>query len=127
MSQEKIKSLEKEQESQAYKIKSLEKTIDSMIPPLIAQLKEVGDKLSANTEAVTKSTMSQEHLSEEVRELKDSSAQKWKRIGEIEKTQAANQVVINAVKGIGGKMIILSMTIIISAIGLAVAIVKTMG
>lgn len=124
MSQEKIAELEKRQESQDYKILSLEKTIDALFPPLIEQLKEVGTKLAENTEALTKSAMAQEHLSSEVQELKDSSSKKWERINTIEKTQAANQVVINAVKGLGGKLIALSITIVGSAIGLAVVISK---
>jgi len=126
MSAEKITQLEKEQETQAYKILSLEKTIDAMFPPLIEQLKEVSSRLGANTEAVLKSTLAQEHLSEDVKKLEDSSTEKWKRINDIEKTQAANQVVINAVKGLGGKMLALGLTVIIAAIGVAVAVSKSL-
>jgi len=126
MSAEKITQLEKEQETQAYKILSLEKTIDAMFPPLIEQLKEVSSRLGANTEAVLKSTLAQEHLSEDVKKLEDSSTEKWKRINDIEKTQAANQVVINAVKGLGGKMLALGLTVIVAAIGVAVAVSKSL-
>ena len=127
MSTDKINQLEKEQESQAYKIHSLEKTIDVMFPPLIEQLRDVAAKLCANTEALTKATIAQEHLSADVKELKDSSAEKWKRINDIEKTQAANQVVINAVKGLGSKMMVASFAVVISAIGIAVAVIKSTG
>ena len=122
MSPDKISQLEREQESQAYKIQSLEKTIDALFPPLIEQLKEVGSKLSANTEAVTKSTMAQEHLSADVKELKLSSNTTNKRINAIEVTQAANQVVINMVKGMGVKIFASTITIVLSAVGVVVVI-----
>ena len=97
------------------------------MPPLIEQLKEVSKQLSGNTEAIMKSTLAQEHLSADVKELKQSSAEKWKKINNIEKTQAANQVVINAVKGLGSKLVAVAVTVLFSAIGLAVAIVKGLG
>ena len=126
MSQEKINQLEKEQESQSYKIQSIEKTIDVLFPPLIEQLKEVSANLSANTQAVTKSTMAQEHLSKDVQELKDYNAENRKEINSIKLTQSANQVVINAVKGIGMKIFASTITIVVSAIGVAAVIIKSM-
>lgn len=126
MSQEKITQLEKEQESQAYKIQSLEKTIDALFPPLIEQLKDVSSELKANTAATTKSTMAQEHLSADVKELKDSSTKAQEEINAIKVTQSANQVVINAVKGIGMKIFASTITIVIACIGVVAVVIKTM-
>lgn len=127
MSQERIDKLQQKQEDQEYKILSLEKSIEALFPPLIEQLKDVSTKLSDNTEAIMKSTIAQEHLSADVKELKESSVEKQKRISEIEKRQAANQVVIDAVKGLGSKLVMLGITVITAAIGLAVTISKTLG
>lgn len=125
MSQEAITELKKKQDSQEFKIQSMEKTIDVLFPPLIEQLKEVSSNLAANTQAITKSTMAQEHLSKDVQELKSSSAEKWKEINAIKVTQSANQVVINAVKGIGMKIFASTITIVVAAIGAAIVVIKS--
>lgn len=125
MSQEAITELKKKQDSQEFKIQSMEKTIDVLFPPLIEQLKEVSSNLAANTQAITKSTMAQEHLSKDVQELKSSSAEKWKEINAIKVTQSANQIVINAVKGIGMKIFASTITIVVAAIGAAIVVIKS--
>lgn len=131
MSIDKINHLEKEQEIHAYKIESINKTIDVLFPPLIEQLKEVSSNLAANTLAINNSTLAQEHLTKDVQDLKDSGEKLSKAIDdtnkeitEIKITQSGNQVVINAVKGIGMKIFASTVTIVIAAIGVAAAIIK---
>ena len=91
---------------------------------MIEQLKEVSANLAANTQAITKSTVAQEHLSKDVQDLKQSNSKINTEITNIKITQSANQVVINAVKGIGLKIFASTITIVISAIGVAAVIIK---
>ncbi len=128
--QEKISRLEKEQENQALKLQSLQKITESVMiqmPPLIEGIKDVSEKISECTAAMTKNTIMQENSSDDIKELKRADEKKEIRITTVEKTQAANQVVIDAVKGLGAKLIGFSFALIGAACAVIFAASKFLG
>ena len=127
MSAEKLAELEKKQDAHGHQIQSLERTVETVFPPLLEKLDKLTDRLHENSEAITlhmqKSGIQENQNKEAFDRIRKEQEETVKQINidrvnftKIKDEVIENRVVLKAVKGLGAKIAIFALTVVGAAI-----------